>query len=595
MIRRKKIILFLILFISPAFSLSGQDLLLGPPTGTMDSKSVFSNPAILSFQNSQIALGVKGYHLGFFDESGIGYKQGYFSLLFPRLYGSNFGGGTNIQYFDSPIFSRSQTGTSLSYRVLNNLSIGAHVSLYHLSYNRDNFVGFDFDDPVFDSGYSKFTFNSSAGIYYRPFSDVEFAAGVRNLNEPNLSLLSDDASLKRETFVGASYRLGLLKGIFELVHGEYGFESAIHAELFSSRGYYVRSGTSTNFNSTYLEGQAHVGRGYSINYQFELPINEFSGNSSGTHMFSVVYEFNKIPSLPDKRTLPPSYPSFDREIPQPSLQGDIFLNSQTDHVIYTEKEIIRTIDEETVSIDDLASLSVYDLGNIGSDPGEDIPPYTDITSSTAPIPETVEMSSSISPQYRDAIRFLVSILEDEQFDSLSIKSNKGNEIRAAGLRNELRNQSGRPLTVEQFLLPTSDDSLRFDTPASPALLQTESITEIEPATAKFQTINTHSESVQNWILTIFDQENTVVHEIQSNSTVPEFIEWDWKLQNGELIEPGVYTYQLEWSSQNGDQFQSNTRSLYVQKIHRKITLDLTKDVMKVIDNPDSIDIILKNN
>src|SRR6056297_151671 len=592
----KKLILLVTLFIFPALSASGQDLLLGPSTGTMDSKSVFSNPAIMSFQNSQIALGLKGYHLGFFDESGIGYRQGYFSVLFPRLYGSKFGGGANIQYFDSPIFSRSQTGIGTSYRILNNLSVGASLSLYHLGYNSDNFVGFDFDDPVFEGGYSKFTFNSSAGVYYRPLRDVEIAAGVRNLNEPNISLTSDDASQAREFFGGASYRFGLLKGTFELVHGQYGLESFLHAELFSSRGFYVRSGANTNFNNTYLEGQAHNGRGYSVNYQYELPIKEFSGNSRGTHMFSVVYEFNKIPSLPDKQSIPPSFPSFDRQTPEPIIPGDIFLSSQTDHVIYHEKEIIREIDEETISMDDLSSLSEYDIGDLGDDPREDSAPYsTEMTPPEAPLPETVAMNPSVSQQYREALNFVTSLLGIEQIDSLKIKANQGNEIRAAGLRNELRDRTGKPLIVEQFTLPNRKDSIRYDTPVSLNSIRSENLTEMDPIVARIQTVNTHPVQIRNWVLEISDRDENQVHEIRGGSTIPETIEWDWTLDNGELIEPGVYRYKLIWNSADGNEYQSNTRSLYVQKIHRKISIDITKDVQKILTDPDSIDIILKNN
>ncbi|WP_340106294.1 type IX secretion system membrane protein PorP/SprF [Rhodohalobacter sp. 8-1] len=591
----KKLLFIAILFFL-ANSAFGQDLLLGPSTGSMDSKSVFSNPAIMSFQNSQIALGLKGYHLGFFDESGIGYKQGYFSVLFPRLYGSKFGGGANIQYFDSPIFSRSQTGVSTSYRIINNLSVGANISLYHLSYNSDNFVGFDFEDPVFGGGYSKFTFNSSAGIYFRPLRDVELATGVRNLNEPNISLSSGDATVAREFFGGASYRYGLLKGTFELIYGEYGIESSLHAELFSSRGFYLRSGANTNFNNAYLEGQAHVGRGYSVNYQFELPVNEFSGNSSGTHMFSVVYEFNKLPKLPEKQSLPPTFPTFESNVPEPSIPGDIFLSSQTDHVIYREKEIVRQIDEETITPEDLSALSDYDLGELGDDPGKDTAPYsTEMLRPSAPIPETVELTSSISPQYREAINYVLTQLGREDLIPVNINTIQGNEIRAAGLRNEIWDRSGQPIKVEQITLPSQKDSVRFNTPIISPLVRNENLTKMEPVLAKIQTINTHPVDIRNWTLHIVNNDGYPVHEIRGNSTVPDVIEWDWILENGSLIEPGVYRYSLNWRSADGNDYQSNERSIYVQKIHQKITIDITKDVQKIINDPDTIDIILKNN
>lgn len=526
----------------------------------------------------------------------MGYRQGYISFMLPRVRGSRFGSGLNVQYFDSPIFRRSQTGAGVSYRILNNLSVGVHGSLLHFSYNSDNFVGFDMNDPVFSDGFTNYSLNTAAGVYYRPLPMVELAAGARNINEPTLSLGSDNMSEPRQLFAGVSYRHGLLKGTFELVHGRYGMESHLHAELFSTRGFYTRTGTNLNFDSAYLEAQAHVGGGYSVNYQFDLPINEFAGNSSGSHMFSIVYEFNRIPSVPNKLPAPVTYPNLDRLMPDIRFAGDIFLSSQTDHVINYQKEIIRRIDENSVNLDELSSLSEYDLGKIGEDPRKDQAPYSaKALAPTVPIPETVEMPTSISPQYRQAINYIVSQLEQDKSGTLKIKSNPGSEIRAAGVRNELRNRTGEAITVEQISFSSESDSLRFENPADMSMVRNEEIATMEPEVARIHAINTHAASLRSWSLQISDENDRVIHTISGGSTLPEIIEWDWRLTSGDFVPPGVYTYQLNWTSANGNSYQSNRRGLYVQKILRKITIDITKDLNQILSDPDSIEIILKNN
>jgi len=592
----KKYLLFTILFLFTALPVASQELLLGPSTGTMDSKSVFANPAVMSFQNSHVAMGLKGYHLGFFDESGIGYRQGYISYVLPRVFGSRFGSGVNIQYFDSPIFRRSQTGAGVSYRILNNLSAGAHISMYHLGYNRDNFTGFDFDDPVFSDGFSRFTFNSAAGIYFRPLPEIELAVGARNLNEPNLSLSSDNITEPRQLFGGVSYRHRMLKGTFELINGRYGVEPHLHAEFFSTQGFYVRSGVNLNFDNAYLEAQAHVGAGYSVNYQFDLPINEFAGNSSGSHMFSVVYEFNRMPSLPDRVSAPAHFPDLDRAAPQARFPGDVFLSSQTDHVIHYQKEIIRSIDENTILPEELSHLSQYDISSTGDDPRVQDLPYIDKGQpSDVPIPETVDMPTSISPQYREALSYIISQLEQDEFKNLKIKANPGSEMRAAGVRNHIRDESGEPLTVEQLSITSEADSVLLKTPADIASIRDEQIAIMDPEAAKIHTIQTHQVNIRNWELRISDTEDTIVHTISGASVIPEIIEWDWRLNNGEWVEPGVYNYQLYWTSADGSSYQSNRRSLYVQKILRRITIDITKDLNRILEDPDSIQMILKNN
>lgn len=587
-------LLFLLVLLFP-LQTKAQDQIQGPATGTMDSKAIYANPAIISFQNSQIALGMRGYHLGFFEESGIGYRQGFISGLIPRVRGTRFGAGTHLQYFDSPIFRTSQFGIATSYRILNGLSAGVSASFNHISFNRDNFVGFDFEDPVFQDGFSKFSFNAAAGVYYRPLDIVELAVGARNLTEPNLSLVSDNVTEPREYFSAVSLRHQFLKGTLEFVHGRFGLQTRTHAELFSSHGYYVRTGTNLNFDSGYLEAQAHIANGFSVNYQFELPLNELSGNSSGSHMISLVYEFNKIPGLPGKPLVPVNIPGIDRPQISPEAHGNILLSSQTDHLMYHEKQIVRRIDLESISSQDLEALSRYDIGGLGDDPQTDRRPYESAASPTSPVPESVTLSSSVSQQYRDALVYLAELLESGELEDLRLLTGEGGEIRAAGVRNQLHQQSGVPVAVSQIVLETEDDSLRFEIPVDESMFGDEQIIEVEPATAVIRTIPTENLSMRNWTLRITDRDQNVVKNIRGQSTIPEVIEWDWITDNGQFIDPGVYDYALYWTDTNGNQFQSNKRSLYVQKVLRKITIDITKDLNKILENPDKIDIILKNN
>lgn len=585
----------LLLVVVSKSQLEAQDFVKGPSTGIMDSKSIFANPAVLSFQNSQVAFGVKGYYMGFFDESGINYREGYLSLLTPTLFGSRFGGGTQIQYFDSPIFRKAQYGTTFSYRILSTFSIGASASFLHLSYNRDNFSGFDFNDPVFEGGFSKFAFNSAAGIYFRPLPTLELAAGARNLNEPNLSLISDSVTEPREMFGGVSIRYQMLKGTFELVHGQFGIQTRTHAELFSSSGYYLRAGTNLNFNSGYFEAQAHITRGYSINYQYELPFNDLAGNTGGSHLVSLIYEFNRVPSLPSKSDAPAMIPSLNRPILQPDLAGSILLSSQTDHVIHYEKQIIRQWDEEGMTAQDLQALSLYDLGEIGTDPQADRIPYSSTGLPAIPIPESVEFTTSISQNYDEAIDFLSEFLNDDDLNRLRIIYNSGTEIRAAGLRNRLYDESGKSIPVLEFEIESDSDSTRFEAGITAELIRNEQIIELQPEIARIQPITTESIPLRTWNLEISNSDDIVVKVIRGGSNLPETIEWDWVADDGELIDPGVYTYVLNWTSTNGQQYRSNVRSLYVQKILRKITLDITKDLNRILENPDAVDIILKNN
>jgi len=243
----------------------------------------------------------------------------------------------------------------------------------------------------------------------------------------------------------------------------------------------------------------------------------------------------------------------------------------------------------------LAHLSEYDLGELGDDPRIDRSPYRETEQPTVPIPESVQFTSTISPQYSQAIDFILEKLGRNEIESVDILADDGSEMRAAGLRNELRTQSGKPITVRKISLTTEGDTARFASPVHPDMVIDENISEMEPASARIQAINTYSGSIRNWELQITDAGENAIHTIRGNSSLPGTIEWDWRLDNGEFIEPGVYSYVLSWASADGSQYQSNLRSLYVQKILRKITINITKDIQKILNDPDAIEIILKNN
>ncbi|MDZ7765864.1 MAG: type IX secretion system membrane protein PorP/SprF [Melioribacteraceae bacterium] len=561
----------------------------------MDSKAIFSNPALISFQNSHFSLGAKSYHMGFFENSQFDYRQGFFTISTPRMWGTRFGAGLNAQYFDSPIFKRGHFGGSASVQLFGRVSLGANASLYHIGYNRNNFVDFDFDDPVFEGGYSKFELNTSAGIYARPIADVEIAAGARNINEPDLSLTGAGANEPMELFGALSYKFGLLKGTFELIQGgRYDLESRVHLEAFSTQGYYARIGSNTHFDSGYIEAQARLFGGFSVNYQYELPINDLSGNSGGSHMFSFVFEFNRIPPLPDRRRPQPTYPDIQRTPLEPDLPPAIVLNSDTDHVKIYDINLTRRVDENTVSEADLESLSAYDLGKLEEQPELQRVPYETTEPTKAPIPETVELEVPISQQYQNTLTKIHQLLSDDILEQIEILITEGDEIRAAGVRNEMRDENNPSVYVSNIVLPTEEDSVLFNTPFDISMLQDSQIIRVEPEAAQIRPIIVTPVEVSNWTLRIFNNNDVVVKEISGNSTLPEFIEWDWQDNNNQLIEPGIYYYNIEWTTQNGMIEVSRDRNLYVQEIQRNITIDITKDLNRIIEDPDNIDIILKN-
>ncbi len=586
--------ILLILFISAVASkVQSQDFISGPSTSTLDSKALLGNPALISFQRPQVALGIKTHYSGFSDSSESGFRQGYFVASLPGIRGSRFGAAAHARYFNSPIFTRSQLSSSFSVRLWHRVSIGVTGSLHHVGYNRDNFVDFDFGDPVFQNGYSRNTFNSAAGIYARPLSNVELALGARNLNEPDISLSGNGVKEPLEFFGALSYRYDIVRGTVEFVNDRYGLDTRVHLEAFSTEGYFARMGTNMSFDRGYIEAQMHVYGGVSINYQFEMPFNDVLSETYGSHMFSLVYEFNRVSPLPQRRPAAVAMPEVARSRTDAVLPSAIVLTSSTDHLEYKEVTLTRRIDTTTVTEEDLLHLTAYDIGNLDHQQDYYRMPYSGRRPDTAPLPAGAAPEPVITDNYRNTLDFIRDhILSNDRMMELVVED--GTQVRAAGLREQFRRQSGRDIPVSVTYRSQQADSMRHATPVNPELLADQQVTVLTPENALIRPVNATGSSASEWALRIYAANGQVINEIQGASDLPDIIEWNWQLADGSIIPPGLYTYSLHWADDNGFWQETRSRYLYVQKITRNITIDISKDLEKIHSDPDRIELILKN-
>lgn len=592
--RQPPFYIVLLLFLTAAAGeMKAQDFISGPSTSTFDTKSILANPALISFQRPQVALGVKSHYAGFSDDSQSGFNQGYFVASLPGIQGSRFGAGVHAQYFNSPIFTRSQFSGSFSVRFWHRLSFGVTGSLYHLGYNRDNFVDFDFGDPTFQDGFSRNVFNSAAGFYARPVSSVELSLGARNLNRPDISLSGSGVREPFEVFGAVSYRHNMLKGTVELVNDRYGLDTRVHLEAFSTEGYFARMGTNMSFDRGYIEAQAHVYAGVSINYQFELPFNDMLSETNGSHMFSLIYEFNRVPPLPQRRPAAVAMPEVVRARTDAVLHPDIVLTSSTDHLEYKEITLIRRIDTTSVSEEDLRHLTAYDIGNLELQQDYYRRPYSGRRPETAPLPAGAAPEPVITDHYRETLDFIRNhILSGDRMMELVVED--GTQVRAAGLREQFRQQSGRDIPVSVAYRSQQSDQERHAIPVNDETLRDQNVVVLTPDTARIRPVTSAGASASDWALRIYNGNGQMVNEIRDSSVLPEVIEWDWRLADGSVIPPGLYTYRLHWADARGNWQESRSRYLHVRKVTRTITIDITKDLEKIHSDPDRIELILKN-
>lgn len=598
--QRKYFILLTIFFLAGINSHAvAQEFITGPSTGTMDVKSLLGNPALISFQKPHVSLGVRALHLGFFDDRESGYNQGYFSASLPRIRGSRYGAGFNVQYMNSPIFSKSQLSGSFSAQFAHMFSFGLSASLYHTGYNRDNFSDdFDFGDPLFQNGYSRYAFNSAVGIYARPFSRLELAAGARNVNQPDISIAGDGVSEPIELFGAASFRHNAFKGTVELVDGKYDLETRLHIELFSERGYYARLGTNTSLDRGYIEAQMHLYSGVSVNYNFELPLDHLRGQTNGSHMFSLMYEFNRVPPLPVRRRAQFVLPEVQRTRNPVKTPSPVVLASETNTLEYSVVNLNHIIDTNSVSLEDIQHVTLEDIGMLQTEAEYFRMPYQNARPIQQPLPDASEAIVFISDEYHQTLDFLRDFIFRNK-GGLQFVISPGGELRASGIRSLTGNEKDDEVPVlikekqESRVTENGNEDDGVVTMYDDDTLKDQSVTILNPETVRIRLIQTSPLNANEWRFRAYTGSGNLVTEFGETDNLPEHIDWDWRDGDGNVLEPGLYHYHVLWNDGNGTWQQTGIQYFSVIRTTRNITIEITRDLNRILTDPDGIDLILK--
>lgn len=327
-----------------------QQLIEGPVTSLLDSKSLLANPALLPFHRSALAVGVNVYHLDLGDEGGLfnqGFRQGFLTLSTPHLFNQYVGVGVTVQYFDSPIFRRGLFGVQLATRILPFLAIGGNLAGYSISYNESNFDLVDPGDPVFERGTGKMVVTASVGFFAQPSPYLSVAAGARNVNEPNVSLIDDAVVAHRELFGGLSLTTGPVRSTFEVIEQQGTLEGRAFLEFFTTGGTFLRGGgrfdtDQMDFYAGQVEVQLRIAGGISVNYSFDLPISNLRGNSFGSHQLTIILGLGS-PSLRPPVLLP------KRSLDVQDLEADlerVYLTADLESIRVYEERVVRRIPQK---------------------------------------------------------------------------------------------------------------------------------------------------------------------------------------------------------------------------------------------------------
>ena len=595
--RLLSIVFILIILMASQKAGFSQDVVQGHSTDLVDAKALFRNPALVSFHRAKFFAGAKAYYLGLGGSSGVPLRQGFFAASTPFLINDLVGIGAGGQYFTSPVYRESRFGLRVSGR-FDFVSVGLEIDALTVGYNRSNFTEDALNDPLFADGTSKTVLALGLGTYVQPYPGLGLSLGARNLNQPNIALGEAVTRERVEFYTGVSYAYGPLRATFEFNRREViGSTALLSVEVYSTQGHFARATSDFNFDQTRIEAQYHVGGPLSVNYSYDLPTNELLGPTTGSHQFTLIYEFGRSPSVGTVPVLPPNHIPFGLADQEADLIPMIYVTTEVDFVEVFEKRVRRRY-EAGLPANAFASLSKADIDVADSTFAAYELPYDVEPVST--VPEDVRFPTPISPAYEASLSRIGDQLANQSVEELSIVGRNDLVEKALGLRNRVVFEEGAPgerVAVGTPRFDSVQDSLLFHTALVEQDIVPEEVFEYAaPGHTQFHLypFQINLSDLVGWSLSIYDQNNNEVRVFSGGSSLPENIFWDWKTSMGELIEPGVYYYQLTWQEGVEGMKQSSRSRIYVKKYVRQITIDIRQNLDALDASPDKVQLLIKN-
>lgn len=588
---KKTAISIILTFLALAPQAHAQNMILANPADFSDFKAAFVNPAIISFQKSYAAIGGKVYHLGFVEGESSPFRQGMASLVLPVGISDDMGLGTQLQYFNSPIYSQSNITFALSKRFQRKYAFGVKFNVFSKSFNRNNFDLVDPNDPVFQNGTTVWSATFGAGASFFPLPYLSLGVGIDHINRANISLTNDNVYQPLATYVGAALDLGMVQASISTSYEDGRFlpKTSLGSSIYDVGYFRIGYGE----QALQAEAQVKITGPLSLNYSYSYTLFDNEGFGRGSHQLTLLHEFDrkrKLPDIymPDEFVLDFQPP--DRATPP---EARFYVYSSENKLEMIEKKIRRVVDP-SVAPEELAQLTQYEIGQIDSSVDENPAGYDKAPVNMQKIPATLE--APLSKEYEKYLKEVSENLNKKGFKA-NVVTSKDSYLRAAGLRRYLTSDSLSSQRVE-FVEPvfhSREDSLRANQKIGQrTITPMERHVTLSKKATTFQIMPvSYVLTPREWALVIENQKGREVKRFKGTGMPDSEILWDWRDQQGSTIAPGLYAYYFEWRDPKDIEHQTEKKYITVQKLLRTITVEITKNPKAIGEDVDEIDIILK--
>ncbi|KAA3656269.1 MAG: type IX secretion system membrane protein PorP/SprF [Calditrichaeota bacterium] len=521
------------------------------------------NPAIIPFQDEQLAVGTQALHAGFLGGNAFSLRHDMFHVSLPAIRNWNLGFGLRGEHLNTPIFKQNRLGIQAAFLLRDDISCGVNIGFLNQSFDQDEFQLVDENDPVFSDGSSVFVADAGLGFVYQRDEKWRYGLAFDHVNQPDISLAGAGEKLPFEVSGAVLYRHKFLETTLGLrVTGSRAeplieFASSLQGIGMARTGFY---------GSTYTAGgQLYLSNKFSIDYQYAYSLTDLNKFSSGSHKINFVYRFGKTPDI------------------------EYTVRSLYDSLRISERFVTQWYDDVFTAKDQVVSQKMVSHGRFDAQPQAAYYRFVPLDS-IAPIPE-IDFNAYLD-HYQSLIENLVAQMKKDDLLHLRVIVPLRKKRVASAFVHHLQKVYGiAPEKLEYgWAIQHDEDAMNGHSAGSTSKLSThQNLFTIAPdIKRKYNRFI----DVSEWRLRIIDSGGSVLKEFIGQFNLPERIHWDWKAESGELLKAGNYYYYLQWRDKRGASHRSPSQKLSISKYKRDVNIEVTKVSPNVRSISHRIDIVL---
>ncbi len=504
------------------------------------------NPAAISFQNSQISLGMKAFQVGFLPDNGLGLKENRLNLSLPWLLPFEIGLGADVRYYSAGVYSETSASLLWSRELFHRFAIGFKTGIERRAFSTDNFNIVDPDDPLLAGGLAITNLNFGFGAYWTP-GRWELGLGVDKINNPNVGMYSE-ALLPRQISLAAGYRFGAFIPTVLLHDDGQQWQFGFTVTAVQNRFGRIRLGYETSM-PVKVEASLNLSRNNRLEYGMEMARGGARGASAGTHEFIYTHILGRAPEITRPEIL---FSSYKLEILKEK----------------TVRSMPRTLSKKMLAQSGEV-IPKYLSGKGGADK------IVVITAGALSASETNDIKWQ---RYKTLQDRLGRMLRNDPGLGLFIRANKKTISDARAIRRVLVERAyvdaGRIRIIRQK--PELKPGLRGFQPGRTTVVHSKPRLSRERLAIRFA-VSGKTRKTNGWRFVIRDENNRPVTVFSGKGKLPGGVVWDWRDRSGRLIGPGKYVGWLEVRTTANRMLKSRSRTLAVVQINRTVTLNFSED------------------